>query len=41
MARDVDEKQYNLELQQRVYVHVRPEAIMGFEMDQIDSTPIL
>lgn len=41
VARDTDEKQYNMELQQRVYVHVRLETIMGFEMDQIDSTPIL
>ena len=41
VSREMDDKQYNLDVGQRVYVELRPEAIMGFEMDEIDSAPIL
>lgn len=40
-TRDADEKQYNLDIGRRVYVHVRPQAMMGFEPEEIDSAPIL
>ncbi len=41
LSRDTDEQQFNLSEGARVYVSVPPERIMGFEMDEIDSAPIL
>lgn len=41
VSRDQDEKSFNLEVGQRVYVSLRPEVVMGFEPAEIDSAPIL
>lgn len=41
MPRDVDEKQYNLDVGARVYVHVAASAMMGFDEAEVDSTPLL
>ena len=41
VTRDQDEKSLNMEVGQRLFVHVPPSAIMGFEMSEIDSAPIL
>lgn len=40
VTRDQDEKQYNLQVGQRVYVDLPAQAIMGFEMHEIESAPI-
>lgn len=41
ITRDQDEKQYNMEVGQRVFVHVDPSVVMGFNQQEIDSAPIL
>lgn len=41
MARDTDELSLNLNVGERVYITIAPEKVMGFEMDEIDSAPIL
>jgi len=40
-TRDQDEAEYNLAEGQRVFMHVRPEAMMGFNQEEIESTPII
>lgn len=39
-TRDQDEREFNLNLGTRVFVHVRPQAMMGFNYEEIDSSPI-
>jgi hypothetical protein len=41
VTRDQDERQYNLDVGTRVLVYVPPDAIMGFNLDEIDSAPRL
>eukprot|EP00197_Chlamydomonas_leiostraca_P006496 CAMPEP_0202868934 /NCGR_PEP_ID=MMETSP1391-20130828/11421_1 /ASSEMBLY_ACC=CAM_ASM_000867 /TAXON_ID=1034604 /ORGANISM="Chlamydomonas leiostraca, Strain SAG 11-49" /LENGTH=379 /DNA_ID=CAMNT_0049549165 /DNA_START=294 /DNA_END=1432 /DNA_ORIENTATION=- len=41
VTRDQDEKQYNMAVNERVYVYVSPDVVMGFNMDEIDSAPKL
>jgi hypothetical protein len=41
IPRDVDTVRYNLDAGQRVYVHVAPAAMMGFNDLEVDSTPLL
>jgi len=40
VTRDQDEKQYNLQVGQRIFVHLPAEAIMGFELHEIESAPV-
>jgi sulfate transport system ATP-binding protein len=41
VSRDQDERQFNLDVGTRVLVYVPPDAIMGFNLDEIDSAPRL
>lgn len=41
VARDVDERSFNMEVGQRAYVYVQPQLVMGFEPSELDSAPIL
>jgi hypothetical protein len=39
-TRDVDERQYNLDIGQRVYIRVDPERMLGYNANEVDSTPL-
>ncbi|GLC40916.1 hypothetical protein PLESTB_000967100 [Pleodorina starrii] len=41
LTRDQDENEYNLVLGSRVFVHVNPKSMMGFNKSDIDSTPLV
>ncbi|EFJ53215.1 hypothetical protein VOLCADRAFT_102820 [Volvox carteri f. nagariensis] len=41
LTRDQDENDYNLLIGSRVFVHVNPKAMMGFNRADIDSTPLV
>lgn len=41
VSRDQDERQYNIDEGTRVYVHVNPQAMMGFNPEDVDSAPIV
>lgn len=41
VSRDQDETRFNLDVGSRVYVHVSPEAMMGFNQEEIDSMPLV
>lgn len=40
VTRDQDEKQYNLQVGQRVFVSLEAKSLMGFEMHEIESSPL-
>ena len=40
-TRDVDERQYNLDIGQRVYIRVDPERMLGYNATDVDSAPLV
>lgn len=40
-TRDVDERQYNLDVGQRVYLRVDPSRMLGYHPSEVDSAPVV
>ncbi|KXZ52070.1 hypothetical protein GPECTOR_10g1093 [Gonium pectorale] len=41
LTRDQDEREYSLVVGSRVFVHVNPRSMMGFNQSDVDSTPLV
>ena len=41
LARETDEREFNLVTGSRVFVHVPPSCMMGFNQSDVDSTPLV
>ena len=41
MTREQADGPLNLDVGARIYVYVRPEAMMGFDPEDVDSAPVL
>lgn len=41
VTREQAEASYALEVGQRIWLYVRPEAMMAFDQQEVESTPLL
>ena len=41
MPIDEDERDFDLEVDSRVFIRVPPEAFMAYASEEVDSTPLL